>query len=51
MKKLFLISSNAGATEFYFNKNDIEKVYKNHGKEDEIIVYETKYKDLSLIHI
>lgn len=45
MKKLFLISSNAGATEFYFNKRDIEKVYKNHGKEDEIIVYETKYKD------
>ena len=45
MKKLFLISSNAGATEFYFNKRDIEKVYKNHGTEDEIIVYETKYKD------
>lgn len=32
MKKLFLISSNAGATEFYFNKDDIEKVYKTMAK-------------------
>lgn len=45
MKKLFLISSNAGASEFYFSKSDIKRIYKKYGKEDEIIVYETKYKD------
>ncbi len=44
MKKLFLISSNAGASEFYFSKSDIKKVYKKYGKEDEIIISETKYK-------
>lgn len=44
MKKLFLISSNAGASEFYFRKSDIKKVYKKYGKEDEIIISETKYK-------
>ena len=44
MKKLFLISSNAGASEFYFSKSDIKKVYKKYGKEDEIIIAETKYK-------
>ena len=44
MKKLFLISSNAGASEFYFSKSDIKKVYKKYDKEDEIIIAETKYK-------
>ncbi|WP_416334986.1 diacylglycerol/lipid kinase family protein [Anaerococcus sp. DFU013_CI05] len=43
MKKLFLISSNAGATEYYFSKNHIEEIYKTYNKEDEIIVKETKY--------
>lgn len=44
MKKLFLISSKAGATEFHFSKNDIEKTYEKHGRLDEIIVAETQYK-------
>lgn len=44
MIKLFLISSLAGATEFDFSKKQIEEIYKSHGKEDEIIVKETKYK-------
>ncbi len=28
MKKLFLISSNAGASESYFTKSEIEEVYR-----------------------
>lgn len=44
MKKLFLISSLAGATEFHFTKEYIEEVYKKNNKSDEIIVRETKYK-------
>lgn len=44
MKKLFLISSKAGATEFNFSKADIVNVYKKNGRADEIIVAETKYK-------
>ena len=44
MKKLFLISSTAGATEYYFSKKQIEDTYKKYGREDEIIVKETRYK-------
>ncbi|WP_297282145.1 diacylglycerol kinase family protein [uncultured Anaerococcus sp.] len=44
MKKLFLISSHAGASEYRFSKEHIEKVYKDHGKLDEILVKETAYK-------
>lgn len=44
MKKLFLISSQAGASEFHFTKEYIEDIYKKHNRLDEIIVAETKYK-------
>lgn len=44
MKKLFLISSLAGASEFHFTKEYIEDIYKKHNRLDEIIVSETKYK-------
>ena len=44
MTKLFLISSTAGATEYYFNKQQIEDIYKKYGREDEIIVKETRYR-------
>lgn len=44
MTKLFLISSTAGATEYYFSKQQIEDIYKNYGREDEIIVKETRYR-------
>lgn len=45
MKKLFLISSNAGATEFYFSKEDIENVYKKHNRLNEIIIKETEHEN------
>ena len=44
MKKLFLISSTAGASEFYFTKSEIEDVYRKYNREDEIEVFETEYK-------
>lgn len=44
MTKLFLISSTAGATEYYFSKKQIEDIYKEYGREDEIIVKETRYR-------
>lgn len=44
MTKLFLISSTAGATEYYFSKQQIEDIYKKYGREDEIIVKETRYR-------
>ena len=44
MTKLFLISSTAGATEYYFSKKQIEDIYKKYGREDEIIVKETRYR-------
>ena len=44
MKKLFLISSTAGASEFYFNKSEIEEVYRINNRLDEIEVFETEYK-------
>ena len=44
MTKLFLISSTAGATEYYFSKKQIEDIYKKYGREDEIIVKETSYR-------
>ena len=44
MKKLFLISSNAGASEYKFSKDYIEDIYKSHGKVSEIIVRDTSYK-------
>ena len=44
MTKLFLISSTAGATEYYFSKQQIEDIYKKYGREDEIIVKETSYR-------
>lgn len=44
MKKLFLISSTAGASEFYFSKGEIEEVYRKYNREDEIEVVETEYK-------
>ena len=44
MTKLFLISSTAGATEYYFSKQQIEDIYKKYSREDEIIVKETRYR-------
>ena len=44
MTKLFLISSTAGATEYHFSKQQIEDIYKKYGREDEIIVKETRYR-------
>lgn len=44
MKKLFLISSTAGASEFYFTKSEIEEVYRKNNRLDEIEVFETEYK-------
>ena len=44
MTKLFLISSTEGATEYYFSKKQIEDIYKKYGREDEIIVKETRYR-------
>lgn len=44
MTKLFLISSTAGATEYHFSKKQIEDIYKKYGREDEIIVKETRYR-------
>lgn len=44
MKKLFLVSSTAGASEFYFTKNEIVEVYRKYNREDEIEVFETEYK-------
>lgn len=44
MKKLLLISSTAGASEFYFTKSEIEEVYRKYNREDEIIVKKTEYK-------
>ena len=44
MTKLFLISSTAGAPEYYFSKKQIEDIYKKYGREDEIIVKETSYR-------
>ena len=32
MKKLFLISSTTGATEYYFSKKQIEDIYKSMAK-------------------
>ncbi|MGO3017637.1 MAG: diacylglycerol/lipid kinase family protein [Anaerococcus sp.] len=43
-KTLFILSSNAGSTEFKFNKDDIYKVYKKRGLEKSIEIIETKYK-------
>lgn len=43
MKKLFLISSSAGASEYFFSKEHIKEVYKSNNKLDEIIVEETQY--------
>ncbi len=43
MKKLFLISSQAVASEYSFRKEDIVKVYAALGRLDEIYVEETKY--------
>ncbi len=44
MKKLFLISSTAGTTEYYFSKIQIKVTYKKYDREGEIIVKETRYK-------
>ena len=46
MKKLFLISSTTGATEYHFTKKQIEDIYKKYGREDEIIVKETRYRGI-----
>lgn len=43
-KTLFLLSSNAGSTEFKFDKDDIYRVYKKHGLEKSIEIIQTEYK-------
>lgn len=38
MKKLFLISSTAEASEFYFTKSEIEEVYSKYNRDYDIII-------------
>ena len=38
MKKIFLKSSTAGASEFYFTKSEIEEVYRKYNGYDDIII-------------